>query len=117
MSKRITKERADEITAAWDAATDVQRLGMPRIQWLYMSGGNGETDYWEHEPPPLEKAAAARIAELEAALRDAIPFLAVNMDKYRRDYGLTELHPTHAEIIDRISRLSGGEPLSKKLTG
>lgn len=69
MSKKITKERADEITAAWDAATDVQRLGMPRIQWLYVSGGNDETDYWEHEPPPLEKAAAARIAELEAALR------------------------------------------------
>lgn len=74
MYKKITKERADEITAAWDAATDVQRLGMPRIQWLYVSGGNDETDYWEHEPPPLEKAAAARIAELEAALR---PFAAI----------------------------------------
>lgn len=73
MYKKITKERADEITAAWDAATDVQRLGMQRIQWLYVSGGNDETDYWEHEPPPLEKAAAARIAELEAALR---PFAA-----------------------------------------
>ena len=68
MYKKITKERADEITAAWDAATDVQRLGMQRIQWLYVSGGNDETDYWEHEPPPLEKAAAARIAELEASL-------------------------------------------------
>lgn len=68
MSKKITKERADEITAAWDAATDVQRLGMQRIQWLYVSGGNDETDYWEHEPPPLEKAAAARIAELEVQL-------------------------------------------------
>lgn len=72
MYKKITKERADEITAAWDAATDVQRLGMQRIQWLYVSGGNDETDYWEHEPPPLEKAAAARIAELEAALRDVM---------------------------------------------
>ena len=61
--------------------------------------------------------ADKRIAELEAALWDCIPFLAVNMDKYRRDFGLKKLHPTHAEIIDRVSRLTGGAPLSAKLAG
>jgi len=59
--------------------------------------------------------ARKRIAELEAALRDCIPFLAVNMDKYRRDFGLDALHPTHAEILDRVSVLSGGEPISQRL--
>lgn len=69
-------------------------------------------DYLEQREKKLE----ARIAELEAALRDCIPFLAVNMDKYRRDFGLKELHPTHAEIIDRVSALVGGEKLSDKLS-
>lgn len=59
--------------------------------------------------------ALKRIAQLEAALRDCIPFIAVSMDKYRRDYELKALHPTHAEILDRVSRLSGGEKLSDKL--
>lgn len=76
-----------------------------------------ERSNWPGATVQFVIALENRIAELEAALRDAIPFLAVNMDKYRRDYGLTELHPTHADIIDRISRLSGGGPLSKKLTG
>lgn len=57
----------------------------------------------------------SRVDELEAALRDCIPFLAVNMEKYRRDLGVKELHPTHAEIIDRVSALVGGEKLSVKL--
>lgn len=55
------------------------------------------------------------IDELKEALTDCIPFLAVNMDKYRRDFGLKELHPTHAEVLDRVSRLTGGEQLSDKL--
>jgi hypothetical protein len=55
------------------------------------------------------------VEERDAALRDCIPFLAVNMDKYRRDYELKALHPTHAEILDRVSLLSGGEKLSEKL--
>jgi hypothetical protein len=63
------------------------------------------------------ESAGKRIAELEAALRDCIPFLAINMDKYRRDFGLNDLHPTHAEILDRVSRLTGGEILSSKLAG
>ena len=58
---------------------------------------------------------ADRVDKLEAALRDCIPFLAVYMYKYRLDYDLTELHPRHAEILDRVSVLSGGEPISERL--
>ncbi|MFZ4808630.1 MAG: hypothetical protein ACOYLQ_15355 [Hyphomicrobiaceae bacterium] len=61
------------------------------------------------------REARERIEVLEAALRDCIPFLVVNMDKYRRDHELDALHQKHAEILDRVSVLSGGEPLSERL--
>ena len=57
----------------------------------------------------------ARIAELEEALQDCIPFLAIYMAKYATDFGEPAIHPTHAEIIDRVSKLTGGEPLSEKI--
>ncbi len=79
------------------------------VPWVhYAAGGNRpatEADVW----------AWKRIDELEAALHDCIPFLAVQMDRYRRDGAMTELNPTHAEIIDRVSALVGGEKLSEKL--
>lgn len=56
-----------------------------------------------------------RVAKLEAALRDCIPFVAVHADKYRRDFGMDKLHETHAAILDRASTLTGGEILSTKL--
>lgn len=60
----ITKERADELTAAWEAATDTQRLSMNRISWF----GSDTIKYFEEKPSKLELKAAARIAELEGAL-------------------------------------------------
>jgi hypothetical protein len=68
------------------------------------------------------KSQAAYIAELqhrcalvEATLKSCIPFLAIYMDRYKRDYQLTELHPKHAGILDRASHLTGGEILSENL--
>ncbi len=61
----ITKERADEITAAWDAASDTARLSMPRMHWV---NAGDATSYFEEKPSKLELKAAARIADLEAAL-------------------------------------------------
>ena len=56
-----------------------------------------------------------RIAELEAALNDCIGMVAIHADSYRRKFGLTDLHPTHADILNRASVLTGGERLSDKL--
>jgi hypothetical protein len=56
-----------------------------------------------------------RVADLEIALRDCVPFLVVHMVKYATDFQLPALHPVHAEIIDRVSRLTGGEPLADKI--
>jgi hypothetical protein len=69
MGRKITSERADELTAAWDAASSTERLSMKRIQWF--SAGN-DTTFWEMDPSPLETKAADRIAELEAALRELV---------------------------------------------
>lgn len=68
-------------------------------------------------PHPLDLLVKQkdRIAELEAALRECIPFLAVHMDRWRRDAATAELHPDHANLLDRVSLLSGGEPLSSRL--
>ena len=60
----ISKERAEAIDAAWNAASDTQRLGMPRMSWI----GADAVTYYEEQPSKLELKAAARIAELEAAL-------------------------------------------------
>lgn len=76
LAKEITKARADEINAAWDAATSTQRLSMPRIQWFSVGG---DTTYYETTPSQLELAAAARIAELEAALDE------INAASFRED--------------------------------
>jgi hypothetical protein len=64
--KEITKERAEELDAAWKAATDTQRLTMNRMSWF---SSDGSATYWEEEPSTLEKAAGARIKNLEDALR------------------------------------------------
>lgn len=65
----ISKERADEIDAAWNAATATERLSLPRMSWLCVGG---DTSYFESEPSELEKLAAARIAFLEAAIELAL---------------------------------------------
>ena len=61
----ITKERADELHAAWEAASDTQRLTMNRMSWF----GAETISYFEHQPSNLERKAAARIEALEEALR------------------------------------------------
>lgn len=63
--REISKERADELDSQWNAASDTQRLSLNRVSWLCVAP---DTTYYESEPPPLEKKAAARIAELETAL-------------------------------------------------
>lgn len=63
----VSKERAEEIHAAWEAASPIERLRLPRLEWVTI-GGKG-TSYFEHQPSKLESDAADRIAELEAALR------------------------------------------------
>lgn len=70
MSTEVSKERADEIDAAWQAASMTERLSMPRLQWL--SVGDGDTKFWELRPTTLEVFAADRIAKLEEALREMI---------------------------------------------
>ena len=64
--KEITKERAEELDAAWNAATDTQRLSMNRMSWF----GADSISYFEETPSKLELVAAARIKELETALRN-----------------------------------------------
>lgn len=56
-----------------------------------------------------------RISELEAALRDAYPFVCVSVDQWRRNNMEANLHPTHAEIADRIARLLGNERLPSQV--
>lgn len=68
-----------------------------------------------HVEADTHRRALARVAELEAALKDCIGMVAVYADRYRREFGLPELHPTHARILDHASTLTGGDVLSTKL--
>lgn len=61
------------------------------------------------------KRLDARIAELEAALRDAYPFVCVAVDRWRRDSGADKLNPAHAGIADRIARLTGHERMPSEV--
>ena len=59
--KEISKERAEELDAAWNAATDTQRLSMNRMSWF----GADTVTYYEETPSKLELKAAARIEKIE----------------------------------------------------
>ncbi len=65
--RKISKERAEEIDAAWQAATPTERLRLPRMSWLSVGD---DIDYYEENPPKLELDAADRIEALELALHD-----------------------------------------------
>jgi len=65
----ISKERAEELEAAWDAATPTERLRMPRLQWLCVGQ---DTSYFEIKPSELELAAAAEIERLRAIMQELI---------------------------------------------
>lgn len=86
----------------------------PIIERLRYVMGNADPSRRLH----IEQTAADalhRILELEAALRDAYPFVCVSADQYRRDYGLEALHETHAEIADRIAKLIGSERMPSEV--
>lgn len=53
----ISKEKADEMMAAWDAASLTERLVMDRVNWITVH----DTSYYVTSPSKLEKNAAARI--------------------------------------------------------
>ena len=61
----ISKEKADEMLAAWDAASLTERLVMDRVNWITVH----DTSYYVTKPSELERNAAARILKLEAMLR------------------------------------------------
>ena len=61
------------------------------------------------------EAYVKRIAELEAALRDAYPFVCISIDQWRRNNMEAKLHPTHAEMADRIARLIGNERMPSEM--
>lgn len=56
-----------------------------------------------------------RITELEAALVDCIPFVAVHADRWARDNESKDLHETHRKLLDRIGGLTGRGEISAKL--
>ena len=56
-------------------------------------------------------AGAERMTELEAALRDAMPFVAIHVDRWTRDNDGV-MHETHRELLDRIGRLTGKPDLA-----
>jgi hypothetical protein len=56
-----------------------------------------------------------RIAELETALRDCMPFVAIQADHWRNINAGSSLHPIHCELLDRIGRLTGQGEISKKI--
>ena len=59
----ITKERAEELDAAWRAADSVERLRLHRMEWF--NAGDGTT-YFEVLPSKLELVAHAEILRLRA---------------------------------------------------
>jgi hypothetical protein len=101
----ISKERADELDVAWQAATDVERLSLNRVEWWSAE----KTTYFEVEPSKLEKMAASRIAELEAALRttarDAEVAKRMLADEVVRDEAATELIVQRIEADCRRARV------------
>ncbi len=60
----VSKEKADALLAAWDAASLTQRLVMDRVSWVTVD----TTSYYLTKPSELERRAAARIEYLEMAL-------------------------------------------------
>lgn len=62
---KITKERAEELSTAWNAANSTERLRLNRTSWI---AWGEDVDYFEEEPSALELKAADRIEELEDAL-------------------------------------------------
>lgn len=83
--------------------------------------GRGPFTVGKDETSPEDKALLernlieCRVAELKAALSDCIPFVAIVATKHMHDNDLTELHPTHAAVLDRASTLTGGKVLSTLL--
>jgi hypothetical protein len=65
---KISKERAEELDAAWKAASDIQRLRLHRLSWFA-----GETvSYYEEKPSRLELVAADYIDELEKRINELV---------------------------------------------
>ena len=74
--------------------------------------------YWASEAEMREvfDDQKKRIEDLEVALRDCIPFVAVYSERYAREYEVKSgLHPNHAEVLDRASLLTGGDVLSTRI--
>jgi hypothetical protein len=113
----ISKER----DMSWPTDADIERERIAKaerdIAAMEASMQNDEIELPDGGVGKRYRSTAdvARIAELEAALRDCIAFVAIIADKHKRDFGLTELHPTHAAILDKASTLTGGDVLSTKL--
>lgn len=89
----ITKERADELDAAWQAADSVERLRLSRMNWI----SDGETtDYWESKPSELERAAYATISSLRQ-----------EVETLRKDRDLWELRAEQAwKQMDAAGRVA-----------
>jgi hypothetical protein len=66
MKMEITKERAEEITAIWDAASTADRLTLPRVSWISVGD---RVSYFEDQPTQLELKAAEEIRRLREALQ------------------------------------------------
>ena len=58
---KISREYADKILAAWEAASPTERLRLPRMSWVAVD----DTVYFETPPSKLELQAADRIDDLE----------------------------------------------------
>lgn len=58
--------------------------------------------------------AESRISELEKALRDAVPFVAIHVSRWAEGNG-GKMHEVHRELLDRIGRLTDDAKLSERL--
>lgn len=86
----ISKERADELDAAWQAASDTQRLSMNRVSWFSAE----TTTYFEETPSKLELSAAAHIKVLEDELDTLYGIMRALVDSVERQVGpARELDP------------------------
>jgi hypothetical protein len=103
----LWREKDQEAKAMADCVRELAESGLPvPLECEACGHGLCKRDAEEH---------GMHYAQMQMALRDCIPFLAVQMDRYRREGGMEALHPTHAAILDRVSALVGGDKLSEKL--
>ncbi|MBX9862927.1 MAG: hypothetical protein K2Y42_09265 [Hyphomicrobium sp.] len=107
MATEISEQRAEELRAAWDAATPTERLSLNRVSWF--SAGQDVT-YWENTPSELERAAASRIAALEADVTFVRELLARYADA---NFDPSMMGPTLDEIRWHFEK--GGAPIRAAL--